>query len=52
MNIQDLIEALIREGVASFNNKEFDKAIEMLNHALDTVEDKNTKIQELWTKIQ
>ena len=49
MNIQDLIEALIREGVASFNNKEFDKAIEMLNHALDTVEDKNTKIQEQMT---
>ncbi|KJJ11068.1 hypothetical protein HMPREF3156_02703, partial [Neisseria sp. HMSC06F02] len=49
MNVQDLIEALIREGVASFNNKEFDKAIEMLNQALDTVEDKNTQIQEQMT---
>ena len=42
MSVQDLID----EGVALFNNKKFDEAIEKLNQALDGIEDKNSQIQE------
>ena len=38
--------SLINEGVALFNNKKFDEAIEKLNQALDGIEDKNSQIQE------
>lgn len=38
--------SLINEGVALFNNKKFDEAIEKLNQALDGIEDKNNQIQE------
>ena len=38
--------SLINEGVKLFKNKQFDKAIEKLNQALDGVEDKNSQIQE------
>ena len=38
--------SLINEGVALFNNKKFDKAIEKLNQALGEIEDKNSQIQE------
>ena len=38
MNVQSLID----EGVALFNNKKFDEAIEKLNQALDEIEDKNS----------
>ena len=38
--------SLINEGVALFNNKKFDEAIEKLNQALDGIENKNSQIQE------
>ena len=38
--------SLINEGVALFNNKKFDEAIEKLNQALGEIEDKNSQIQE------
>ena len=38
--------SLINEGVALFNNKKFDEAIEKLNQALDGIEDKNSQIEE------
>ena len=37
--------SLINEGVALFENKKFDEAIEKLNQALDEIEDKNSQIQ-------
>ena len=40
------VQSLINEGVALFNNKKFDEAIEKLNQALDEIENKNSKIQE------
>ena len=40
------VQSLINEGVALFNNKKFDEAIEKLNQALDGIEDKNNQIQE------
>ena len=40
------VQSLINEGVALFNNKKFDEAIEKLNQALDGIEDKNSQIQE------
>lgn len=40
------VQSLINEGVALFNNKKFDEAIEKLNQALDEIEDKNSQIQE------
>ena len=43
--------SLINEGVKLFKNKQFDKAIEKLNQALDGIEDKNSQIQEQ-NKIQ
>ena len=42
MNVRSLID----EGVALFNNKKFDEAIEKLNQALDEIEDKNSQIAE------
>ncbi|QPT37985.1 sel1 repeat family protein [Neisseria cinerea] len=42
MNVQDLI----KEGLALFNNKKFDEAIEKLNQALDGIEDKDSQIEE------
>ena len=42
MNVRSLID----EGVALFNNKKFEEAIEKLNQALDGIEDKNSQIQE------
>ena len=42
MNVRSLID----EGVALFNNKKFDEAIEKLNQALDEIEDKNSQIEE------
>ena len=42
MNVQNLID----EGVALFENKKFDEAIEKLNQALDEIEDKNSQTQE------
>ena len=38
--------SLINEGLALFDNKKFDKAIEKLNQALGEIEDKNSQIQE------
>ena len=38
--------SLINEGVALFNNKKIDEAIEKLNQALGEIEDKNSQIQE------
>ena len=38
--------SLINEGVALFNNKKFDEAIEKLKQALGKIEDKNSQIQE------
>ena len=40
------VQSLINEGVALFNNKKFDEAIEKLNQALGKIEDKNSQIQE------
>lgn len=40
------VQSLINEGVALFNNKKFDEAIEKLNQALDGIKDKNSLIQE------
>ena len=40
------VRDLIKEGVALFNNRKFDEAIEKLNQALDGIEDKNSQIQE------
>ena len=42
MDVRDLI----KEGVALFNNKKFEEAIEKLNQALDGIENKNSQIQE------
>ena len=36
---------LINEGIALFNNKKFDEAIEKLNQALDEIKDKDSQIQ-------
>ena len=38
--------SLINKGVALFNNKKFDEAIEKLKQALGKIEDKNSQIQE------
>jgi len=38
--------SLINEGIALFNNKKFDEAIEKLKQALGKIEDKNSQIQE------
>ena len=37
--------SLINEGIALFNNKKFDEAIEKLNQALDEIKDKDSQIQ-------
>ena len=38
--------SLINEGVALFNNKKFDEAIEKLKQVLGKIEDENSQIQE------
>ena len=40
------VQSLINEGVALFNNKKFDEAIEKLSQALDRIKTKNPQIQQ------